>query len=435
MSTKAQEIATKANACEHANEWREAPLGDFLRRVVGGGTPSRAVDSYWRGEIPWASVKDLKEDTQFLIDTEEHISPAGLAKSAANLIEAGIPVVSTRMAVGRAVRFRRPMAINQDLKALYPNDKLEPAFLVLLLGHIRRQLESLSIGSTVKGIGVDQLLGVRVKVPARHQQSDIVKVIETVDSAIEQATALVAKLTEMKQGLMQDLLTRGIDENGNPRSEKTHKFKDSLFGRIPDEWSVTDCNSVCREIVVGIVIRPTQYYVEDGVPALRSANVREGYLDGSELVYISEKSNRKLSKSIIREGDVLTVRTGYPGSSCVVTKQFDGANCIDVIISRPGQRVNPHFLALWINSAWGKGQILQGQGGLAQQHFNVTELKKVAIPVPKKEEQGKIIEVVVTNERLVKAGEDHKRKLQALKRGLMEDLLSGKVRLSQVVNQ
>ena len=95
-------------------------------------------------------------------------------------------------------------------------------------------------------------------------------------------------------------------------------YKQTEVGVIPEEWEIRTCAKLSEMITVGIVIRPTQYYEKQGVPAFRSANIRESGIDSSDLVYISHRSNALLSKSQTRQGDVLTVRTGYPGTSAVV---------------------------------------------------------------------------------------------------------------------
>ena len=187
---------------------------------------------------------------------------------------------------------------------------------------------------------------------------------------------------------MQDLLTRGIDEHGNLRSEQTHQFKDSPLGRIPVEWDVQTCIEICKEIVVGIVIRPSQYYRPAGVPVLRSANVRENRIVCDDLVFMSDKDNDALSKSRLHEGDLVTVRTGYPGTTGVIPKELDGSNCVDIVISRPNhEKVRSKFLSIWVNSDHGKKQILEAQGGLAQQHFNVGEMRKLMVKIPSIKEQ------------------------------------------------
>jgi type I restriction enzyme S subunit len=201
------------------------------------------------------------------------------------------------------------------------------------------------------------------------------------------------------------------------------------LGWIPKEWDVVRCAEICREIVVGIVIQPAQYYCSEGVPVLRSGNVRETGIDGSDLVYMSHESNRLLAKSMLRSGDVVTVRTGYPGTSCVVSADYDGSNCVDIIISRPGPRTRSEFLAIWINSDSGRNQVLQKQGGLAQQHFNVGELKDLLVALPSSVEQKSIESVLLSQQASIHGEELHRNNLQLLKLGLMQDLLTGKVRV------
>ncbi|MBN1454583.1 MAG: restriction endonuclease subunit S, partial [Anaerolineales bacterium] len=203
---------------------------------------------------------------------------------------------------------------------------------------------------------------------------------------------------------------------------------------IPEEWEYLTANDLCDEICVGIVIKPAQYYVDSGIPTLRSANIREASITTTDLVYISENSNKLLSKSKLQQGYVVSVRTGYPGTSAVVPKAFDGANCVDLVISKPGSEILPEYLATWINSPFGKDQVLQNQGGLAQQHFNVSEMKKLLVLKPKIEEQKRILEVLLTHNALVAQENIRLTKLQRTKTGLMQDLLTGKVSVEPLLN-
>ena len=270
----------------------------------------------------------------------------------------------------------------------------------------------------------------------KKEQTQIAQVLSTIDRAIAQTEAIIAKQQRIKTGLMQDLLTKGIDENGNIRSEDTHQFKDSAIGRIPAEWEVEPCGSICKEIIVGIVIRPAQYYKPSGVPVLRSANVKENTIDFSDLVYMSEKDNDSLSKSRLFAGDLVTVRTGYPGTTAVIPPELDGCNCVDIVISRPDTRqIRAVFLALWINSGFGKKQVLEGQGGLAQQHFNVGEVRKLLVKVPTIEEQSRIEFFLLTQSNSLWKYQQHLRKLHRLKTGLMQDLLTGKVRVTNLLKE
>lgn len=270
----------------------------------------------------------------------------------------------------------------------------------------------------------------------KKEQEQIADVLSTIDWAIAQTEAIISKQQRIKTGLMQDLLTKGIDENGNIRSEDTHEFKDSAIGRIPVEWNVEPCGSICKEIIVGIVIRPAQYYKPSGVPVLRSANVKENAIYFSDLVYMSEKDNDSLSKSRLFAGDLVTVRTGYPGTTAVIPPELDGCNCVDIVISRPDTRqVRSNFLALWINSDFGKKQVLEGQGGLAQQHFNVGEVRKLLVKVPTIEEQSRIENFLFIQSNSLLKYQQHLRKLHRAKTGLMQDLLTGKVRVTNLLKE
>jgi type I restriction enzyme S subunit len=235
--------------------------------------------------------------------------------------------------------------------------------------------------------------------------------------------------------MLHDLLTRGLHQNGQLRDPIAHpeQFQDSPLGCIPREWTVRTCQSLCREIVVGIVVKPAQYYVEEGVPVLRSANVREDGIQLSDLVFISSESNIQLSKSMLHTDDVVMVRTGYPGTTCVVPRHLDGANCVDLIISRPGSEIAPRFLALWINSTFGKDQVLRVQGGLAQQHFNVGEMKTLLVAKPQPDEQKAIVEQIDALDSDIQAATAEQAKLIVLKSGLMTDLLTGRVRVPETI--
>src|SRR5579864_5434640 len=243
------DIASKA--------WEYATLGDAIAKVIGGGTPPRAINSYWKGSIPWASVKDFQDDTLWLYDTKEHISYEGIAKSAANEIKPNTLIICVRMAVGRAAIAGRSIAINQDLKALYPKSHLDTRYLLYFIHKNRYVLETLSIGSTVKGITTHKLLSIKISIPPIDEQHKIAQILDTLDAQIQQTGDLIAKLKQMRIGLLHDLLTRGIDENGEARDPVAHpeKFKEVSFLqkkiKIPEGWETKPLNSLLMGIDAG----------------------------------------------------------------------------------------------------------------------------------------------------------------------------------------
>ena len=129
--------------------------------------------------------------------------------------------------------------------------------------------------------------------------------------------------------MMQHLFTYGPVSFADAENVE---LKETEIGMVPEEWDVKKCEGLCDKITVGVVVRPASYYVPSGRIALRSLNIREDYFDLNEVVYFSDKDNDTiLSKSKLLENDVVIVRTGYPGTSCVVPKELEGANCIDLV--------------------------------------------------------------------------------------------------------
>lgn len=320
---------------------------------------------------------------------------------------------------------------------LRARENVDPYFLLcsVLSDSVTQQIGSYAVGSNYPAINSSDVR--RLLIPARThgEQKRIAAILASIDTAIERTEALIAKHQQIKAGLMHDLFTRGVLPNGQlrpPRSEATELYQETEIGWIPRDWALSRCIDLCSRICVGIVIQPTQYYVEAGIPALRSANVREEGIDPSNFVYITASSNQQLAKSQLKAGDIVSVRTGYPGTSAVVPKEFEGANCIDILISTPSEKISSDFLCDWINSSFGKEQVLRQQGGMAQQHFNVGEMRELLVALPNLAEQNRIREKlsVITQKLMVERARAEKYRSQKL--GLMQDLLTGKVAVKVV---
>lgn len=189
-------------------EWEVRKLGDYIEKIVGGGTPSRANPGFWGGEIPWATVKDL---TSFQPNqTQEWLTRDGLKNSSANLIPAGTLIASTRMALGKAVIFGKDVAINQDLKAIFFGKNGMARFFCYWFEANASAIDAIGGGSTVKGISLSQLKALDVASPGLAEQNAIVDVISDLETEIETLENRLTKTRALKQAMMQELLTGRI---------------------------------------------------------------------------------------------------------------------------------------------------------------------------------------------------------------------------------
>jgi type I restriction enzyme, S subunit len=190
-----------------------------------------------------------------------------------------------------------------------------------------------------------------------------------------------------------------------------------------DELEWIPCDSLCKEITVGIVVTPAKYYIPKGIPALRSLNIFPDKFVLDELVYISKEANELHSKSRLSKGDVVIIRTGRPGDAAVINSELDGCNCIDLIIARPGERLSPSYLSRFMNSAAGRRKTKQGTAGTAQLHFNVSQMKKMAIPLVPLERQMQIVKELDAIDKQILQITNHIARSQRLKIQLSAHLL------------
>jgi type I restriction enzyme, S subunit len=186
-------------------KWSRHQLGDVVEKIVGGGTPSRANPDFWDGNIPWATVKDFSSFDPFC--TQEYITKEGLSNSASNLIPRGTLITSTRMALGKAVIYKVDVAINQDLKAIFPNQNIDCLYLYYWFESQSEYIDSLGGGSTVKGISVVDLKSIWLFKPPLEEQKSIAQVLSDMDTEITALETRRAKTQAIKQGMMQELLT------------------------------------------------------------------------------------------------------------------------------------------------------------------------------------------------------------------------------------
>lgn len=153
--------------------------------------------------------------------------------------------------------------------------------------------------------------------------------------------------------------------------------------------------SSIAELTVGFVGTMAKHYEDEGIPFLRSLNIKPFKIISDDMKYVSAEFSNSLSKSILHKGDVVIVRTGIPGTCCVVPAEYDGCNCSDVVIVHPNtELVNPHYLAAYTNF-WGQRQIQNNKVGAIQQHFNVHSAEEMLIFLPDITEQEKIAKTIV----------------------------------------
>jgi len=199
---------------------------------------------------------------------------------------------------------------------------------------------------------------------------------------------------------------------------------------IPQEWEIKKIKDLTK-VSVGLVINPSTYFDENGtVPMITGKNVTENGIVLDDVDFITERSNKLLETTRIWSDDLVTMRVGYPGRTSVVKEEHDGINCASVIITRGNKKFISQFLGYLANSRLISKQITMHQAGGAQQVVNIGSWKEFLIPFPPLPEQQKIVSILSKVDSQIQKQQEYKSKLETLKKGLMQKLLTGQIRVS-----
>ncbi|MBU1570343.1 MAG: restriction endonuclease subunit S, partial [Proteobacteria bacterium] len=281
-----------------------------------------------------------------------------------------------------------------------------------------------------------ELNGWPINSPAsKPEQTKIAEILSTVDRAIEQTEALIAKQQRIKTGLMQNLLTRGIDEHGNLRSEQTHKFKDSPLGRIPVEWEMKTLDSCVRNdgpICYGILMPGSSY--DNGVPVIKVKDIVGGKILQNNLLLTDPKIDSQYKRSKLRGGDLLITIRGTTGRVAIVPDELDEANITqDTARIRLKEEISKIYFYFLLQSKHVQDQVLLHTLGQAVKGINIAEVKKLSFGLPKLEEQEMISERLNEIEKSLGSADHELSKLNVVKTALMQDLLTGKKRVTALM--
>ena len=296
---------------------------------------------------------------------------------------------------------KTPALLNQRVCRLAPKDSIDKDYLFYFMPIALKRIEEKTPFVTVKHLSAKELNKIEIPVLSLEEQRKIAETLSKVDELIAFRDQQLAKLDELVKVQFVE-----------------------MFGSYPENenaYPVVNVSDIAAA-GVGVVIKPAQYYVteERGIKAFRSLNIGEMYIKDSDWVYFSTEGNESNKKSQLHENDLLIVRSGAPGTSCVVTKEFEGCNAVDVIIAHPDlSKVNPWYLCAYINYPHGKKQIEEGTGGAAQQHFNVGKCNNLKVLLPPLESQNQFAAFVERVYRQKQTVQQSLEKLELMKKALM----------------
>lgn len=425
--------------------WKNVALRDIATDIKDGthGTHPRVESG-----VPFLSAKNIAANGKVIwTEEDDAISEAEYRLITSSFTpKAGDLLVTVVGSLGRTAIFDgEKVAFQRSVAFVRPNKEIVPAFLLQAsaTSEFARQLEQRSNATAQAGLYLGELAKVRIPLPPVDQQRRIAEILSTLDEAIEQTEALIAKMQQVKAGLMHDLFTRGVTPDGRlrpTREQAPELYKESQLGWIPKEWEVELLGNLA-EVVSGVTLgSKNENNDEVGVPYLRVANVQDGYFDLQEVKTI-RVSRAQFEKLQLRNGDVLMNEGGdfdKLGRGSVWQEEIKP--CIHqnhVFRVRPRRdQLRSFYLAFWSQSEMGKKFfVLNSKQSTNLASINSTQLNRFPVALPSPGEQESIESRILVLNADFESLAQELAKFHQLKHGLMHNLLSGRVRVVEGESQ
>jgi type I restriction enzyme S subunit len=340
------------------------PIGEVVD-FIGGGTPSRDVDNYWNGDIPWASVKDFKGPS--IDSTLESITHDGLSASSSALIPAGHVIMPTRMALGKAAINSIDVAINQDLKALKPKTMIDTRYLLHAILSRAKEIQSHGKGATVQGITIERLRAIQIPLPPLEEQRRTAAILDKA-----QDLSLRTRLSnQLASSLIESEMIQRFDRPGRLQSQST------LLTLVDAGVTVIDCP------------HSTPQWTEDGKICLRTSNLGKGDWIWQDTRHISDDDFLERSRRApVEPGDIILSREGTVGIAAIVTSDMEvcmGQRLVQLKLDT--RRLMPEYLLAQLLYLLKPQRISHAMTGSTSKHINVKDLRELKVHCPPIQEQ------------------------------------------------
>lgn len=395
------------------DDWDVVTIGD-IAKIENGATPNTQASEYWGGPIPWCTPTDITESRgKYLRNTQRTLTRAGLDSCTASLLPAGSLLLCSRATIGAVKIATFPVSTNQGFKSLVCNDDVDNQYLYYLLLTLKKEMLGRASGSTFLEISKRSLASLKLPLPPLSEQRDIADALSSADSMFKTLTDLIAKKQGILRAAKQQLLTAQVRLPGF--TTPWRRF------RLDELGSFTKGRGIRRKDVC-----------EEGVPCIRYGELYTHY-DNYILRPISRVSQQVAQTALpISSGDLLFAGSGETAGEIGKCAAYIGDQPAvaggDIVVLRNSDH-DPVFLGHLMNSRpVAKQKARLGQGN-AVVHIYARHLSQIETKLPQLEEQQAIAKVLMDMDTEITALENERKKIAAIKKGMMQELLTGRTRL------
>lgn len=411
---------------EIPSDWRIKKFSE-LGKIIGGGTPDTTIKEYWNGNILWAIPTDItKLPGNYIDKTQRTITKKGLENSSANLLSPGTVLITTRATIGKCAINKKQMATNQGFQNLECNAETSNLFVLYLIKFFKNEILKIASGTTFLEISKSKIMNFKLPLPPfLEEQQKIGSILSNVDFLIQRTLKIIESNQLLMSQFANNLIRKGIGPT---------KFKKTKLGNVPENWQIKTLSEFTKTYRY-----PTFYnikYRDEGVPVLNIGNIDNLTWKLSKNLKDYQKIDNETSnlfrKTIVKESDlVLAVRGATIGKFAVVPKILDSSNINANLLKLSFDKkiCNSDFFWFYSRTKDGRKAFRKFVSSTAKETVQAGELKSWNVILPPLKEQQKILSNLANFNLLIEREEEYKSYLENLKKGLMQKLLTGQIRV------
>ena len=399
--------------------WNTVKLKDICD-FIGGGTPSKQVENFWCGNIPWISSSDLIESSIWEINITRHITAEAVAKSATHICPRNTVLVVSRVGVGKVAIAPFEVCTSQDFTNLV-SKKHDARFLAYCIQNKMKIMAEKTQGTSIKGVTVENIAQMEIELPPQEEQTAIAEALSDIDNLISSQQKLIEKKKAIKQGTMQELLTG----------------KKRLLG-FSGEWETRKVGELCSIVTkqTGFdytsTIKPNliEHPQSNALSMIQTKNFEGRKFDFSTDYYIPTDIAKEFDKIVL---DTVCLLFSIVGASVGNIGLFPGdkvAFCGGAIgIAKFYHEIDDIYAFYYFLSESGQQQIRNVTKGGAQATVTIEDIREFTMPYPSRKERAMVAQTLSDMDSEIEQLEKKLAKYQQIKQGMMQELLTGRIRL------
>ena len=412
--------------------WVDSPLGKFLkfRRGTSYVASELSEDAY--SHPLYITMKSFKVGGGYSVRGDKYYSPPYDQKQVVEhdeILFANTDVTSSCDILGAPLllprkRLRADVLFSHHVTAAKILENVDKDFLFYLLSSpsVRQVVQSCGRGTTVKMLDMKDIGKLSFSLPPLPEQKKIASILTSVDEVIENTQKQIDKLQDLKKATMNELLTKGIGHT---------EFKDSELGRIPKSWDIVMFQDVFESYSYGPRFSSKDYSSKGNVQTIRGTDLSKDWTINYTQVPLAKLEEKLVAQHRLQSNDIVMITTADCGFSAVFNEQkIPFIASAYAIRLRPKQMLNSSYCVFYLQTPAAKEQIEKYERKGTVSNLPGSDVMKVKLPLPTMTEQKNIVAALNSIEVILLEKLGKLAQIQSLKKSLMQDLLTGKVRVT-----